>query len=255
MGFLGGDKNLPFLLNSLNKCIDVINRDGRYTIKERADVFTQEFSNAIHHHFEVLAGSSTAPSAYYKSSSAEVLLAVDSLNYFVHDLESYTRNSAFRDNHQEGNVRSVVVVEVKERDRIEIPKSFDNYFTMKVEFGDLVAHYGQLGKTWPEAFYDRDQDIFPEAIRPLSVLSGEFDLFFGELNPDKNFLDQLHSFLRTHGQDPLNSSLRLGQLPLAKLDRLAGLSERDYKDRLAVFCDIKSIKAFEGDNCLIKKIF
>ena len=56
-GFVNGPRSYEVLSQKLNKCIDIINADGRYYIKEKSPkVFNQEFSNIIHHHFEVLIG-------------------------------------------------------------------------------------------------------------------------------------------------------------------------------------------------------
>ncbi len=53
-GFVLSSKNTVTLLSRLNHCIDTINLDGRYHINEVASEFSQEFSNRIQHHFEIL---------------------------------------------------------------------------------------------------------------------------------------------------------------------------------------------------------
>lgn len=252
-GFVGGEKYLELLFDSLNKCIDIINSDGRYFIKERATNFSQDFSNSIHHHFEILSGNYDTPTEFVKNSSAEILEALFGLNYFIHDLEAYTRNQKAQNKGSEDHTFIGVLVEVKKRERYIMPPSFEKYFKLEIEFGDLVCHYSQIGKTWLDAFYDKDDQIFSEAIRPLTVLTGEFDIIFGQVNSDKIFLKNLNIFLISKGQDPDDPALKLGLLTLAKFVREEGLSDREYKEQLSYFCDIKSIKAFAGENCIAQK--
>lgn len=252
-GFIDGEKNLNYLLSSLNQCIDIINKDGRYFIREKAIAFSQDFANAIHHHFEILSGNYDAPTEYIKLSSPEVSQAVSGLNYFIHDLEAYERNHKLKHTKEYGNSFSGIIVEIKNSERFKIPKSFDKYFTIDTNFGDLVAHYSQIGKTWLEVFLDHDEKVHAEAILPLYAFSGEFDIMFGQLNPDKIFLYNLNNFLKSRGLNLDDPSLRLGYLPLAKMARDEKISNFEYKKLLSYFCDIKSIKAYNGQRCIAQK--
>ncbi|MDD4976105.1 MAG: hypothetical protein PHY93_17245 [Bacteriovorax sp.] len=257
-GFIGGEKNQTFLMQQLNKCIDIINEDGRYKLKEKGTEFTQEFSNIIHHSFEVLRGHRDFPTEYYKNSSEKVAKAVRGLNYYIHDLEALERNTkSEKIGVEDSTPFSGVIVEIKNCKRLMIPSIFNCLFTTNIDFGDLVVHYSQLGKTWPEAFYDKDEEIFREAILPHYALSGEFDILFGELRPDENFTKDFGTFLRGKGLDPNDSSLRLGHLPLAKLINESGVSQRELKKelkkKLASFCDIKGIKVFHNKELLAER--
>lgn len=211
-------------LSDLQKHVDVINQDGRYQIPEITSTFTQEYSNKIHHHFEILSGSYDQRTPFYIESSEEVKAAVDGLNHCIHDLEAWNRNQEFIGTERELNVFSAVVVEIRNCDRIHMPGAFQKYFTMNLEFGDMVLHYSQIGKTWLEAFYDNDQEVFEDGIRPQFALSGEFDIFFGSLHPDEVFLKKLGSFLKSKGKDLHDPELRLGHLPVARLE-----SDGDWK--------------------------
>jgi hypothetical protein len=249
-GFIESEKNEAFLLSSLQKCIDIINADGKYFIEERAIEFNQKFSNIIHHHFEILSGTYESSTPFIQESSKEVQHALNGLNYFIHDLEAYTRNKESSEYDEDGNSFSGVIVEVKECERFVIPKTFENFFTTDIVFGDLVAHYSQIGKTWLEAYYDKDEDIFKEAIRPHYALSGEFDIMFGELSINQ---DSLNEFLLGQGQNPKDPALKLGHLPLAKLIREKNITNKMYKQKLAYHADIKSIKALSDNSCIAQK--
>src|SRR3712207_4599996 len=65
-GFISPDKTFHSISEKLRQCIDIINRDGRYTIKELpANQFEQSFANAIHHHFEILRGPAEIPTNFF----------------------------------------------------------------------------------------------------------------------------------------------------------------------------------------------
>ncbi|MFA6236868.1 MAG: hypothetical protein WC635_06025 [Bacteriovorax sp.] len=248
-GLIDGEKNYEYLLNSLNCCIDVINNDGRYFIKERATTFSQEFANSMHYQFELLCGSPQEPSEYFINSSPDVIQALTGINYFTHDLEAYTRNQVSKKKGKYGNSFSGIIFAIRGAQRFPIPDSFNKLFTMNIEFGDLVLHYSQVGKTWLESFYDQDH----EYIFPHNVFSAEFDIMLGELRPDEKFLIDLNSFLKSKNLDPKNPAVRLGHLPYAKFNRDQNLSNDEYKNKLAYFCDIKTIKAFDDSKCTAQK--
>lgn len=216
-GFLNGDKAEKKILNELQRHIDVINRDGRYKISEKATAFDQLFANKIHHHFEILAGSYDEGTTYYRESSELVKEAVDGLNHCIHDLEAWTRNKEYEGTDREINVFSSVIMEIRNCSRIHMPGAFQKYFTMNLNFGDMILHYSQIGKTWLEVFYDNDKEVFPEGIRPQFALSGEFDILFGNLNPDEKFLKGLTEFLEMNGKNIDDPALKLGHLPVAKM--------------------------------------
>lgn len=242
----------PAKLSDLQNHIDVINEDGRYKISDKTDQFDQEFSNKIHHHFEILSGSYDQTTEYYKESSEIVKAAVDGLNHCVHDLEAWHRNQMCVGTEHEKNVFSAVVLEIRNCNRIHMPGAFHKYFTMNLEFGDIVLHYSQIGKTWLEAFYDNDQDIFDEGIRPQFALSGEFDIFFGSLHPDEVFLEKLRTYLQSKGKDLHDPELRLGHLPVARLE----LNEdwKTLKQEIS-FRNITRIRTFSDDLITSEKKF
>ena len=249
-GFTDGEKNLPNLMNSLHKCIDIINLDGRYHIPEKDLEFSQEFSNTIHHHFEVLTGSVESSTTYIKNSSPEVMDAVLAHNYIVHDMESYTRNCKYPK-----KSFAAVITEIRGCPRFKIPSSYDHFFSMNVNPGDLVAHYSQIGKTWNEVYCDKDEVILPEAILPLYALTGEFDIMFGKSKLDKKLQNKMDTFLISHGQNPKDPALRLGHLPLATINNAHSLSNREFKHYLSYYCDIKSIKATNNDQIVAERFF
>lgn len=228
-GFNSPHKTMAQMAAKLNRVIELINHEGFYHISERApEHFDQEFSNTIHHHFELLLGSIENFSEFYQKSSPLVKGAIPVLNHLIHDMETAHRQRA-----SAHKTFAAICCEMPEAPRYRMPKEFYQYFQKDTEFGDMVAHYGMVGKTWWEVFLDRDEHIFPDAIRPLNIVSGEFDLFFGEYRWDQSTKDKFRQFLLEQGQDPENPELGVGYLPLARLVPIEGWKQEDYKARLA----------------------
>jgi len=212
-GFELATKTLASLSKELNTAAELINEEGHYHIKEKADgTFSQEFANVIHHHFEVLYGDAHDPSEYFRKSSAFCQSAITRINHCIHDMESLSRVKE--------NPRSfrAVVFEFLEREQMYLSSEDLEYFTLDTDFGDVVVHYGIVGKTWLEVYLDEDEEIFESGIRPLNIMSGEFDIFFGKLSLSNTEKEELYELLRSRGKDPKNKKHALGFLPLAKLD-------------------------------------
>jgi hypothetical protein len=240
-GFIYGHKTMDHLSEVLNHCIELINADGRYHISERADGrFTQEFSNKIHHHFEVLIGEEGVHTPYYLSSSQEICHAVSGLNHCIHDMEALERAlervPLFPDQYF-----SSIVMEFLQRPRFAFPDEVFRHFQIEVEFGDLLLHYGQIGKTWWEVFLDRDEEIFKEAIRPHSVLTGEFDIAFGEFMPGQKQLSEFKHFLKERVVDINDPKLAIGHCPLGKLILIPGLSREGHRELVGTHMNLLKI--------------
>lgn len=256
-GFMSGSKTRESILQDLQVHIDVINKDGRYFIPEKATDFNQDFSNKIHHHFEILAGDMDNPTEYFRTSPRHVHHAVAGLNHCVHDLEALERNEIFKDEESEHEPFAGVALEIHGCERLLIQESLYRIFTLNIDFGDMVLHYSQIGKTWLEAFYDDDNEIFDAGIRPQYVIAGEFDLMFGTLNPDERYLSNLKNFLSRRGKDLNDPNLRLGHFPVAKLVNHASTRalKKEIKREIGLRSDIKKISAFQHGELIAEKIF
>ena len=206
-------KNMMALSEQLNTIIDLINQNTNYRIEQRADgTFSQEFANAIHHHFEVLYGDAHSPSQLYLDSTPMIRSAITKINHIIHDMEACHRSNS------DSNSNRAIVVEFLNRAQFKMNDEFLKHFSLDVDFGDLVLHYGIIGKSWWEVFLDGDQDIFEDAIRPLHFMSGEFDIHFSKFHPDERTKKSFHDFLEDRGVDRSDPKQCLGYLCLAKLD-------------------------------------
>lgn len=224
-GFVNGVQDWDYYGQRINKCISIINESALdYTIKERFNgIFSQDFSNEIHHHFEVLIGPDWNKAETFKIAEDEVALAICGLNEYIHEMESLHRSEH---NSFEHRFHSAFVI-FNWTKAIEIPDLCNEEFTLNYQWGDIVLNYAQIGKTWLEVYLDKDEDIFPEAILPLKQITGSFDIFFGELFHTDKILKEVKEFISARGGDPEDPTNRIGHLPVAHL-----LHDKDKKEEL-----------------------
>jgi len=249
-GFVSRHKTMKDIQRNLNRCIDIINAESIYKISEYAlDCFDQEFANVVHHHFEILAGSIEKPSRYMQNASVSLRHAISGLNYFIHDMESLHRSLHGREN---GFLSSCGVVTqfMEPIKRYRIPEEFLTYFTLDPEFGDMVLHYSQIGKTWWEVFLDRDHEIGQSAILPLYVLSGEFDIIFVAEKTHSDTKKEFFEFLKNKNLNIEDPKLALGYLPVASLVREKTMSNIDYLELIGEHLSLLEVRLFEGENLL-----
>jgi hypothetical protein len=206
-------KNAESLSDQLNIIITLINRNTDYKIEQFCDGrFSQEFANSIHHHFELLYGDAHNPSELYSNASPLIRSAITKINHLIHDMEALSRV-------EEGEAANKAIVsEFLSRPQYKMQEEFLKSFSLNIDFGDMVLHYGIIGKSWWEVFLDQDEAIHDEAIRPLSFMSGEFDIHFSKIHPKEEILNEFYDFLKKRGLDKNDPSLCLGYLKLACLD-------------------------------------
>ncbi len=249
-GFISPYKDMLSLQKDLNDCIETINQDGRYYIPERAQsFFEQKFANAVHHHFEILRGPADRETEYFIDSPPAVRIAVLGLNHCIHDMEALHRAKEMAA--QGAYSAAALVMECVRPPKFQLPAEFYRYFTLSPAFGDVVLHYCHIGKTWWEVFLDQDEDIFNEAIVPLSAMSGEFDIFFNN-HPPPETVAKFYQFLIDRGLDPDEPTLALGYLPVARLIRKDGLSNLDYLNLIAGHLCVDHIHILKDDQVIAK---
>ncbi|TNF29655.1 MAG: hypothetical protein EP319_06840 [Deltaproteobacteria bacterium] len=245
VGYRGGYRNPEFLGQLMNKCIDRINKDGRYYIRERAKAkIDQNFLNVMHHHFEVLRGSVWQESEYYIHSHPEVSTAVCGINHLVHEMEAWLRAESDA---------SGVLTEFVGSNRTPLPKESVHDFDMSTDFGDIVLHYCQIGKTWWEVYTDNDAEIFEEAIQPLELVSGDFDIFWFANKKHPHRWEGFSDFLKKWGKDINDPELRIGYNCVAKWDNLHNLDPSKIKQEMIKRMYISKIEILEGEEILASR--
>lgn len=253
-GFLYGPKDMKFLVQNLNKCIDRINQEGTYKIEERATLeWDQEFSNKIHHHFEILCGTVEKPTNYLLSGDLSHWNAVLGLNQIIHDMEALEKAKA-RQSWCPDHYFSSIIVQVFNAKRFHIPHMMDDQFSIATKFGAIHLNYSQIGKTWWEVYLDQDEEIFPEAIVPHFAIDGGFDIFFGEYNPSKNEILDFHSFLRKQGLDPNDKTLRLGYCQVAQLEEPDKYTREQWRKIIGEHSKICHIKLWDDHQVVAEQV-
>jgi len=249
-GFVSPYKTPEHISQRLNTAIEIINREGLYSIPERASgEFDQTFANIIHHHFELLRGNADTPSEYFNKASPLARVAILNLNHCIHDLESLDKGHKDKD-----RLASALILEAMRPVRHQMPAEYFSEFDLHNDYGDVVLHYAQIGKTWWEVFLDQDEDIHEEAIAPLSVISGEFDIFFQPHHLTLPKWRELRSFLIDQNQDPADLSLRLGYLTVARFINDLNLAPSAYNQLISEHMQLRSIQVSENGNeiCRLK---
>jgi hypothetical protein len=252
-GFVNSSKNISKIVDELNRCITIVDNHGTYPIKERCPKnYSQEDLNAIHHHFEILSTSKWKD--FILTAPAEITAAIRGINYFIHDLEVHTRNLKMKQNDSKDGAVAVLF-EFRQCDRLNLPDSFNSFFHLEREFGDMVLHYSQVGKTWIEAFWDKDEIIFNEAIRPLEILTGEMDIIFAKFKLEGVEKEAFHQFLRSHNKGPNDPTLRLGHLKVASFNDDLNLAPWEYEALISKHSDIASIEVLNEDKRVLYRTF
>ena len=190
-------------------------------------------------------------SDYFNSSSPEIKWAINTINCVVHEIESFIRA---KENYGTGTEFLAVTIEFTNPTFTALPTFCDLDFTLNTNFGDLVLHYCQTGKTWWEVFIDEDEDIFPEAVIPLKVVSGEVVLFLGEVGDLEQRKKNFQKFLIEQGQNPSDPNLRLGFNVVATLDKNE-LSKDDIINTIGSYSSIRELNIYKDDKIIAQKKF
>ncbi|CBW26749.1 hypothetical protein BMS_1933 [Halobacteriovorax marinus SJ] len=251
VGFLQGPRDQDFVGNLLNECIDTINEDGRYFIEDRYEgEITQELLHEVHHHFSTLMGDEFSKSQFWIDSNTTIHSAICGLNDYIHELESW--QSAVDVNEVDEEITSAYVTSrFFEAKGIEIQDDWNHLFSLDGQFGDLTLHYDQIGKTWLEVLLERDEVIIEDDIRPLSRLTGSFNINFFETDREY-LLDTITPYALSKGIELEDSSLRLGHCCLGRL-RESNMDREELISLLSKNLDISSITLMQNEEVIIRK--
>lgn len=238
-GFKLQRRNLPILIEKLQRCVDGINNswlNKEYGYKIEVDKIPADYPtqvhNIIHHHFEILMGQTWNPSEWYdlivnKKKDPEVFTFVRGLNDLSHEIEELKVDKTFPHLHTTFMVEDTFNNQPVEKD--ELPVEVEDYFELGNHEGVAYLQYAQLGKTWQEVIHDEDEEIFESNISPLRLLSGEFSLCFrGDGFSHTQHLNYLTPKLKALGKDPKDKSLRLGRVIVADIEYTKGLPALIY---------------------------
>lgn len=264
-------RSIPALCAELNRYVAIINEyfDGSsdrrvdYHITQYFDPATldQNILNEIHHHFEVLIGQVWNVSEYFKKSDFKTNFAIRQLNNLCHEMESL-RKPGISNNPLYWSAYIYFPFIPGKRYKF-VESDYDNFIRTK-EFGNLLLHYAQLGKTPLEAWNGRDEVVFDDNITGLRYLSGEFVLTFGadlpmELQIERHTKDDQAFFpwLRGRGQDPESKFTGVGNICVGNLIRsdFPGQTANEIMKELFKYDDIYKLELLgENDEVIAEKL-
>lgn len=231
-----------------------------YEITQYFDPATvdQQILNEIHHHFELLIGQVWSVSEYYKLADSATCFAIRQLNNLCHEMESLLRPS-FRNSTWWSAGVYFPYLRVT---RYKFIDSDYDHFSQIQNFGDLILHYSQLGKTPMEAFAANDAEVFDENITGLRYLSGEFDISFRtdtslavQQNSVSKYNARAFPWIRERGQDPESKYTGIGFVKIANFDRtlFPGMRAENIMAELVKCDDIYKLELIDGDGNVVKE--
>ena len=271
MGFPQTARTLAYLCNELNSAVATINNffnnyhiDDVYTTENvvafdyAENGINHDVLNKLHNHFEVLQGTVSNLSEYYRRADYETKYAIRQLNNICHEMENLIlsqRKAATLPFW----VRPSQITTFINAQRYELTDEHRKLFAINGYdrvLGGVYMHWAQIGKTLFEVFRDEDApkltDTVCEAITELRFYSGEFDVEWGNdvVYPGKHpWHDQEQAtfvnWLVQNGLDPLDPKLSLGYLPIGQVDLHRSFGTSNYQeiwDQLGKHLDIYSIE-------------
>jgi len=190
-----------------------------------------EILNKLHNHFEVLQGTVSGLSEYYRVADYKTKYAIRQLNNICHEIENLILSQR-KDQVQPEWVRPSQITTFLHAKRYDLTDEHRQGFLTNGydrKFGHVYMHWTQIGKTLFEVFNDEGapdlDEVTCEAITHLQYYSGEFDVEWGRdvvRNKDCPWHDKaqllFENWLLKNGLDPRDTKLSLGYLPIGKVD-------------------------------------
>lgn len=261
-------RNKSALCREMNRYVNVINEyfDGSSEAKPKYEItqcfnpvtLDQQILNEIHHHFELLIGQVWSVSEWFKLADEPTRFAIRQLNNLCHEMESLCRPS-FKN---QKNWWVGVFFPYTKVIRYKFIESDYDHFTQYSDFGSIILHYSQLGKTPLEAYAARDEEVFDNNITGLRYLSGEFDISF---QPDVPMSVQTQTiakynrnafeWIRSRGQDPESKFTGIGFVHVAKFDRslFPGLSAEQVMSIITETDDIYKLELIDANGNVVEE--
>lgn len=260
-------RNVEFLRNELEKCVDKINSyalknpDWGYFInREWNDASSHEALNILHHHFELLMGQVWDVSIYMKTADDDTKYQIRQLNNLVHELQS--RKTA-------NNFGGMTVASYLNVERELFKDEYYDYFDVNRNFGDIFLHYSQTGKTPIEAFQDDDDHVFDNNINALRYLSGEYNIWWSSsftqdkiieikqklrewLNARNLIVEESDNF--SYYVDSDGNKQGIGWINVAKL-RNPYSTDKEFRENILNKLNIYKMTAYENENKLAECIW
>lgn len=199
-----------------------------------------EKMNLIHSYFPKLAGSAERTASYMYAASPEIRIKICRLNLEIHELHTLLQKKD-KNNH---GMHLNISWQRSPKNLPILPKTFDDIFSKKISFGDVVLGYPQVGKTYFEAFIEDDNELTDENVEPIKLLSGDMLL---HLSTDigNETVEKFNEWLISKNLNPDDKSLRLG---FAILGKVVNVDMDIVKNSLCNYNDIDRIIYSDNQN-------
>jgi len=273
LGWKDPNRDVPYLVEKLDKCVDTINEfaeaamhlkrlDGipniwkdYYIEKNWDDISSDDALNQLHHHFEILMGPVWDPANYMRLANPVTAYAIRQLNNLVHELQS-RKNAEMNINHS-----GMTVVSYLNPVRELFADEYYDSFSLNRDFGDILLHYAQTGKTPIEAFEDNDAYVFNNNINALRYMSGEFNIWWSDSSTDHEITNKKEKLrewlldrevvLQEHDSfcyyvDNNGDKQGIGWLAVAKIEHEFD-SEEELKAEVVKRLNIYKLACYEDD--------
>jgi hypothetical protein len=188
--------------------------------------FDRDLLNKLHHHFELLQGQIWNPASYLGKANGKERFAISKLNLCCHELEAYY-DSVEQQKNNKGHHTYFYYSIYGTPKWEEITLEDKAQFSRTVGNGMIYLHYAQTGKTWYEAYCDRDEIVHLENITEHRLMSGEFSVHIG---PEFEFTmdDEFKKFITDRGFDWNDPSLAIGYCPIGQIESVDGIPIKHY---------------------------
>ena len=151
---------------------------------------------------------------------------------------------------EKGRCQSYLVAAFFEHSTVPLLPEDHVHFDLYHNFGDVILHYAQLGKTHQEAYSDQDEIVNDKNITSLRFLSGEFDIIFSDSPPLEIFHKNTQKFkawLISKGVNPEEHNLGYARVATLDKSQLPNQSTIEIMKELFKFDDISQLTVvFDG---------
>lgn len=188
--------------------------------------YDQDMLNSLHHHFDQLQGQIWNPTHFLAQATGEERFAISKLNLSCHELEAYHDSKEKQEAGEDHSVYFYYSISgTPTFEAISLEEKMQ--FSRTVGNGMIYLHYAQTGKTWYEAYCDRDEIVPTENITEHRTMTGEFSCHIGK--PFDFIIDEgFEDYIRARGRDPQDPDLAIGYCPIGQINSVNGIPIEDY---------------------------
>jgi len=179
-------------INTINRCIEVINLHEHIIFRSVNDINDQDTLNYLHNIFEKYHGLLNQQNHHYwLRAPLEVKKALAELNLAVHRCESVARGT---------KPRFVCTWFGLPKTETLPPGLIENFGKLNPSWGSVCINYAEIGKTLEDLTKDNDRYISDDAFKPFRHFSADFVVRFYEDTEDEMSLliENMKSYYNLH---------------------------------------------------------